>query len=64
MGAADISRMTHFHTLLFSWRCVTVRPLLLVTVNRLMYTIQLCSRGLLRFLKERTFIGPNENQKT
>lgn len=41
-----------------------MRPLLLVTVKRLMYTIQLCSRGLLRFLKERTFIGPNENQKT
>jgi hypothetical protein len=33
-------------------------------VNRLMYTIQLCSRGLLIFLKERTFIGPNENQET
>jgi hypothetical protein len=64
MGATDISRMTHPHTLLFSWRCVTVRPLLLVTVNRLMYTIQLCSRGLLIFLKERTFIGPNENQET
>ena len=56
--------MTHPHTLLFGWWRVTMIPLLLVTVKRLIYTIQLCSRGLLRFLKERIFIGPNENQKT